>query len=165
VTRRSAIQALAAAPQLLRGQNGRRPNILFVMTDDQRFDAMSCAGNPYLKTPNMDRVASEGVRFRQAFATDALWSPSRATIVTGLYSHAHGVTTNSGPSQRLRPDQVTFPMLLRQSGYYTAMLGKWHIASPPPGLRSLVYPARPGCVSRPGDDRQRRPLPVPRLRR
>ena len=66
MTRRSAIQSLAGAalaPQIMRSQSGRRPNILFVMTDDQRFDAMSCAGNPHLRTPNMDRLASEGVRF------------------------------------------------------------------------------------------------------
>lgn len=146
MTRRSAIQTLAsaaAAPQIVRGQNSRRPNILFVMTDDQRSDAMSCAGNPHLKTPQMDRLAGEGVRFRQAFATDALCSPSRATIVTGLYSHTHGVTTNGGPGQRLRPDQVTFPMLLRQAGYYTAMIGKWHIASPPPGYdHSCILPGQ-----------------------
>jgi arylsulfatase A-like enzyme len=145
MTRRSALQTLAGAaalPQLLRGQKNR-PNILFVMTDDQRYDAMSCAGNPFLKTPNMDRLASEGVRFRQAFATDALCSPSRATIVTGLYSHAHGVTTNEGSHQKLRPDQVTFPMLLQQAGYYTALLGKWHIASPPPGYHhSCILPGQ-----------------------
>jgi len=127
MTRRTAIQTLAAFPGILRAQN-RRPNIVFLMTDDQRFDAMSCAGNRILSTPNMDRIASGGVRFRQAFVTNSLCSPSRATIVTGIYSHAHGVMTNGGSTHRLRPDQVTFPALLRNAGYYTALTGKWHIA-------------------------------------
>jgi len=112
----------------------KRPNVLFVMTDDQRHDAMSCAGNLILRTPNMDRLAREGTRFTEAFVTNSLCSPSRATIVTGLYSHAHGVTTNGGKTHRLRPDQVTFPGLLQKAGYYTALTGKWHIASPPTGF-------------------------------
>jgi arylsulfatase A-like enzyme len=136
ITRRRALRASAGSlfPFISRSQQAQRPNILFVMTDDQRFDAMSCAGNQFLLTPNMDRIAREGVRFREAFVTNALCSPSRATIVTGLYSHAHGVTTNGGTSHRLRPAQVTFPMLLQKSGYFTALVGKWHIASPPTGF-------------------------------
>jgi arylsulfatase A-like enzyme len=135
-TRRAAIGALAgsvSAPFLLRAQN-RRPNVIFVMTDDQRWDAMSCAGNPILKTPNMDRLAAGGVRFTQAFATNPLCSPSRGTILTGLYSHAHGVTTNAGRSHFLKGDTVGYPEVQRREGYYTAMIGKWHIASTPPGF-------------------------------
>jgi arylsulfatase A-like enzyme len=134
MTRRTALQTFAAGfPQILRGQT-RRPNILFLMTDDQRYDAMSCAGNQILRTPNMDRIAEGGVRFTEGFVSNALCSPSRATIVTGLYSHAHGVTTNGGATHRLRPDQVTFPMLLQKAGYHTALVGKWHIASQPTGF-------------------------------
>lgn len=121
------------APAILHGA-GRRPNILFFMTDDQRHDAMSCAGNRFLKTPHMDRIAAGGVRFTNAFVTNSLCSPSRGTIVTGLYSHAHGVRTNGGDTHRLKPDVPTFPGLLRASGYYTALSGKWHIASPPTGF-------------------------------
>ena len=141
MTRRTALAALggaALAPRFARPQS-RRPNIVFVMTDDQRWDAMSCAGNRILRTPNMDRLASEGLRFGQAFVTNALCAPSRACIMTGLYSHAHGVMTNGdGPDFRdqpgLRRGQVTFPMLLRQAGYYTALVGKWHIRSDPEGF-------------------------------
>ncbi len=140
--RRRALQTLAgaalAAPRLSFPQT-RRPNILFVMTDDQRWDAMSCAGNKILRTPHMDRLAAEGVRFGQAFVTNALCAPSRACVLTGLYTHAHGVMTNGdGPDfvmqTGLRPGQATFPMLLRQAGYYTAVVGKWHVRSDPEGF-------------------------------
>ena len=133
MTRRAAIGAAALGfPAILRPQT-RRPNVKFFMTDDQRWDAMSCAGNRILKTPNMDRIAEGGVRFQDAFVSNALCSPSRGTIVTGLYSHAHGVTTNSGASHHLRPDVPTYPELLQKAGYYTTLIGKWHIASTPRG--------------------------------
>lgn len=101
-----------------------RPNVVFVLTDDQRADAMSCAGHAFLRTPNMDRIAAEGARFTNAFVTTSLCSPSRASILSGLYAHAHGVSNNftDYPS-----DLDSYPRRLQQSGYLTAYIGKWHM--------------------------------------
>src|SRR5271155_2315479 len=71
-----------------------RPNVLVILTDDQRWDAMSCAGHPFLKTPNMDRIANEGARFTNMFVTTSLCSPSRASMLSGLYAHGHKVLSN-----------------------------------------------------------------------
>jgi len=121
------------------GEAQDRPNILFILTDDQRHCAMGCAGHPFVKTPNMDRLAAEGVRLRNAFVTTSLCSPSRASFLTGCYAHTHGVFTNgSGDLDRSR---TTFPMLLRGAGYETAFIGKWHMgsnASPRPGFDHWV---------------------------
>lgn len=130
----ASLPALAALKQRPAPRNA--PNIIFIMTDDQRQDAMSAYGNPILKTPNMDRIAAGGVRFTEAFVTNSLCAPSRASYLTGLYSHAHGVITNgNGPVFRNQPgfrdDQITYIHLLRQAGYHTALIGKWHVRSWP----------------------------------
>jgi arylsulfatase A-like enzyme len=72
----------------------RRPNVLYILTDDMRWDAMSCAGHPFFRTPHIDRLATEGVRFANAFVTTSLCSPSRASALSGLYAHAHGILNN-----------------------------------------------------------------------
>ncbi len=105
-------------------QQSRRPNIVVILTDDQRWDAMACAGHPWLKTPHIDTLAARGARFRNAFVTTSLCSPSRASILTGQYMHAHGVQDNFTPLPDLLP---TFPAVLQQQGYRTAFVGKWHM--------------------------------------
>jgi arylsulfatase A-like enzyme len=139
------LHKLASSIKFLQGGTAPRnaPNFIFILTDDQQQQAMSAYSNKILKTPNMDRIASEGIRFTEAFVTNALCAPSRASILTGLYSHAHGVITNGdGPTIRNQPglkdDQITFAHLLRQAGYHTALVGKWHIRSWPTGFDQWI---------------------------
>jgi N-acetylglucosamine-6-sulfatase len=117
-----------------------RPNIVFILIDDLRWDELGIAGHPFIKTPNIDRIGKEGARFPNAFMTTPLCSPSRASFMTGQYAHTHGITDNvdrSAASHRL----VTFPRLLHQSGYETAFIGKWHMGNddkPRPGFDRWV---------------------------
>lgn len=126
--RRSFLQAagaaLAAAPAV-HAQPSRR-NVVFILADDHRFDMVGALGHPWLKglTPNLDRMVNQGVNFRNAFVTSSLCSPSRATILTSQYMHAHKVSDNFSP---LDPKLPTFPQLLRQNGYRTGFFGKWHM--------------------------------------
>ena len=103
-----------------------RPNFVFVLLDDVRFDDLGFTGHPFVKTPNFDRVAGEGMVFENAFASTPLCSPNRATILTGHYAHTHGIQDNidrSALTHQLR----TFPRLLHEAGYNTAFVGKWHM--------------------------------------
>jgi N-acetylglucosamine-6-sulfatase len=119
----------------LRAETPVRPNVLVILTDDQRFDAMSCAGHPFLKTPHMDRLAREGVRFRNAFVTCSLCSPSRASLLSGKYPHSHGVLNNFTDYPR---DLPSYPRRLKDNGWETAYIGKWHMGEhcdePRPGF-------------------------------
>ncbi len=102
----------------------RRPNILFIMSDDHAAHAMSCYGSRVNQTPNIDRIAKEGVRFENCFCTNAICAPSRAVILTGKYNHLSGVRTLT---EHFDSRQQTFPKLLQQNGYQTAIVGKWHL--------------------------------------
>lgn len=102
-----------------------RPNIIVLLADDLRWDALGCAGNPVLKTPNIDRLAADGTLFRNAFVTTSICAVSRASILTGQYARRHGVNDFKTP---LRDVAATYPLILRSAGYWTGFMGKWGTA-------------------------------------
>src|SRR5687767_10990071 len=113
--------SLAAAPAV-------RPNIVFVLIDDLRWDDLGGTGHPFAQTPHLDRVAREGLMFRNAFATTVICSPSRANILTGLQTRTHGIVDNTDRSAASH-QLATFPQALQRAGYETAFVGKWHMGN------------------------------------
>jgi arylsulfatase A-like enzyme len=117
----------------------QRPNIVFIMSDDHAAHALSCYGSRVNETPHLDRLAAEGLRFANCFATNSICTPSRATILTGKYSHRNGVPVFN----RFDGSQQTVARLLQDAGYWTGMIGKWHLGSDPTGFdRWTILPGQ-----------------------
>ena len=106
-------------------------NVVYIMCDDHSYQTISAYDQRYMQTPNIDRIASEGVRFTNSFVANSLSGPSRACMLTGKHSHANGFTDNT---TTFDGNQQTFPKLLQANGYQTAMIGKWHLVSEPTGF-------------------------------
>lgn len=113
-----------------------RPNIIYIMSDDHAFQAISAYGGPlkdYAPTPNIDRIAQNGMRFDRCLVTNSISGPCRAVVLTGKYSHLNGFLKNEGQGP-FDGSQQTFPKILQSAGYTTAMIGKWHLGSDPTGF-------------------------------
>lgn len=120
--------ALVAAPLLAADM---RPNILFIMSDDHGYQALSAYGHKINETPNIDRLAKQGMRFDRCFVTNSICGPARAVILTGKYNHLNGFPRNEGAFDG---SQQTVAKLLQKAGYQTAVIGKWHLGSNPTGF-------------------------------
>ncbi len=141
--RKNALRLLAGTslgamlPTRLWGRGRQqRPNILFIMTDDHDEDAISAYGGNLVETPNIDRLATEGMRFDHCYVTNSLCAPSRASILTGKYSHKNGIKKNY---HNFDGSQLTVQRQLQQNGYYTAMVGKWHLGSTPTNFDYWIH--------------------------
>src|SRR5436190_16882282 len=126
---RREFAAMLGAAGLASAAGSKRPNILYIMSDDHAAHAISAYGSKINKTPNLDRLAKEGMRFKNCFVVNSICAPSRAAILTGKYNHINGVTVFN----RFDGDQWTYPKDLQKAGYQTAMIGKWHLQSDPQG--------------------------------
>ena len=136
----ASLETSARALQGSQNPGANKPrNIVIVLTDDHRYDALGFMGHPFLQTPNLDSLAKNGVHFRNAFATTALCSPSRASILTGQYAHRHRVVDNQHP---IPAGTTFFAQHLQRAGYDTAFIGKWHMGGesddPQPGFSQWV---------------------------
>ena len=111
-------------------RGAEKPNIIFILTDDQGYGDISAHGNPILKTPNLDRLHREGVRFTD-FHVSPTCAPTRAALLTGRHEFRNGVTHTIAERERLAPDAITLPQVLRRAGYATGIFGKWHLGDEP----------------------------------
>lgn len=120
-------------------EKGQRPNVLFIMTDQQTVDALSCAGNPHVKTPHLDRLAARGVRFTKSYCTYPLCCPSRASLFASRMPHELGIFANAN-AELAEKGVPTMGELFSASGYETAYSGKWHLQVPFPAFKNKKMP-------------------------
>src|SRR5215213_7850892 len=125
------VLVLAIAATKAHAASSSQPNILFIMADDHGYQAISAYGSKINATPNIDRLAKEGMRFDRCFVTNSICGPSRAVILTGKYSHLNGYATNE---RSFNGGQQNVAKLLRAAGYTTAVIGKWHLGGDPTGF-------------------------------
>lgn len=129
----AALLSVTSCSQKKEKEDVKKPyNIVYIMTDDHTAQMMSCYDTRYIRTPNLDRIAQDGVRFTNSFVTNSLSGPSRACMVTGKFSHKNGFTDNTNCV--FDSSQQTMPKLLQKAGYQTAIVGKWHLESLPTGF-------------------------------
>ena len=137
-------------PNIITDRAGSKPNIVWITLEGVPLSTLSCYGSKLIDTPNIDRIAKEGMQFQNAFTTNALCAPSRAALLTGKYDHLNGMIANPGGTTGgqthsfFDPSQQTFPQILRRNGYQTGMVGKWHLVSEPdkpsnPGIAGFDY--------------------------
>ena len=124
----------ADVSEMITERSQTHPNIVFILADDHRWDYLSAMGHPFIETPNIDRIAEEGVLFENAFVTSSLCSPSRASFLIGQYPQQHGVKNNFTPWNNRN---ITYFEYLKKAGYKTAFIGKWHMPGAIPKLRGV----------------------------